>query len=37
MGVGEITQEAGVESEEHGGQIPGEEQYLGVVRNRRKT
>lgn len=33
LGVGEITQGACAESEEHGGQNPGEDQYLGVVRN----
>lgn len=37
LGVGEITQEACVESEEYGGQNAGIDQFLGVVRNRRKT
>lgn len=36
LAVGEGTQQA-CGSEEHGGQNPGEDQYLEVVTNRRKT
>ena len=37
LGVGEITQEACVESEGYGGQNARIDQFLGVVKNRRKT